>query len=77
MGECPGKSPAVSPPPDAKQGGEPDGRTYPGAPMARPPLPQPRARRPPRRLRAELSSQSSDRNLAAPPGPASRPPAPL
>lgn len=46
-------------PPDAKRGGERGGRTHPGPPMARPRLPQPRARlraRPPaRRARSALS----------------------
>ncbi|CAN0383478.1 unnamed protein product [Rangifer tarandus platyrhynchus] len=70
-------------PPDAKRGGERGGRTHPGPPMARPRLPQPRARlraRPPRPLRAEpsrarrLPTETSPLPLGRP---RARPPAPL
>lgn len=80
--KCPGKLPAVPPTTtqlphalDAKRGGEPGSRTYSGDPHGASAAPAA-----PRRLRPAPrppSSPYSDRSLAASPGPASRPPAPL
>ena len=67
MGKWPGKPPRSPGLPDAKRGGERGGRTHPGPPMARPRLPQPRARlraRPPARRARRARSALSRAELA-------------